>query len=111
MAEVIFLTGIWLYGNVLIGLGSLLIQLKADNGGSSGLSCSLTVQALLRRLEKRIYVELPDVVARTHIFTSLLDGRGLSSQQLEHMSQQTEGHSGSDIAALCKEVAMRYEPQ
>ena len=65
------------------------------------------MQALLRRLEKRIYVGLPDVAARTYICTNLHEGRGLSPEQLDHMSQQTEGHSGSDIAALCKEVAMR----
>ena len=64
-------------------------------------------QALLRRLEKRIYVGLPDSAARTHIFSSLLKERGLSPGQLAHMSSSTQGHSGSDIASLCKEVAMR----
>lgn len=65
------------------------------------------MQALLRRLEKRIYVSLPDEAARTHMFTRLLKDRGLSSEQLSNMSSQTCGHSGSDIASLCKEIAMR----
>ncbi|KAL3150569.1 hypothetical protein ABBQ32_000381 [Trebouxia sp. C0010 RCD-2024] len=63
--------------------------------------------ALLRRLEKRIHVDLPDSSARMHIFTSLLKDRGLSTGQIAHMSSSTEGHSGSDIASFCKEVAMR----
>ena len=65
------------------------------------------MQALLRRLEKRIFVGLPDLAARTHMVTRLLKDRGLSSEQVECVSSQTAGHSGSDIASLCKEVAMR----
>ncbi|DBA79175.1 hypothetical protein WJX77_012098 [Trebouxia sp. C0004] len=63
--------------------------------------------ALLRRLEKRIYVGLPDAAARILMFTSLLKDRGLSIEKLGHLSSQTAGYSGSDIASLCKEVAMR----
>lgn len=73
----------------------------------AGKSLLVSVQALLRRLEKRIYVSLPDLAARTHMFTRLLQDRGLSNEQLSYMGQQTEGYSGSDIASLCKEVAMR----
>ncbi len=61
----------------------------------------------MRRLEKRIYVGLPDTAARSLMFTSLLKDRGLSTEKLGHLSSQTAGYSGSDIASLCKEVAMR----
>lgn len=66
------------------------------------------MQALLRRLEKRIYVGLPDLAARSRMFSGLLKDRGLSPEQISQMSSETAGHSGSDIASLCKEVAMRW---
>ena len=52
-------------------------------------------------------MSLPDAAARTKIFTKLLKDRGLSSDDFAQLSSSTAGYSGSDIASLCKEVAMR----
>lgn len=68
----------------------------------------MVLQALLRRLEKRIHVDLPSQEARMRMFTSMLADRGVSQQQLLFLSEHTPGHSGSDIASLCKDVAIRY---
>ncbi|CAJ1935765.1 unnamed protein product [Sphenostylis stenocarpa] len=64
--------------------------------------------AMLRRLEKRILVPLPEPVARRAMFEELL------SQQPDDepipydlLVDQTEGYSGSDIRLLCKETAMQ----
>jgi katanin p60 ATPase-containing subunit A1 len=67
--------------------------------------------ALLRRLEKRILVPLPNEKARGLMLRGhLTDGwpegraRGLDYPDL---ARKTEGYSGSDISLLCKEAAMR----
>ena len=66
--------------------------------------------ALLRRLEKRVSVGLPDAAARAAIAHSLFRSRDVAEPRdsvLEPLATHTEGYSGSDIATLCKEAAMR----
>ena len=66
--------------------------------------------ALLRRLEKRVRVGLPDLEARAAIADRLLASRDVDEPRasvIEPLATRTEGYSGSDIATLCKEVAMR----
>ena len=65
------------------------------------------MQALLRRLEKRILVGLPDQQAREGMLVRLLQGRGPTPAQLAAAAAATAGYSGSDIACLAKEAAMR----
>ena len=64
--------------------------------------------AMLRRLEKRVLVGLPDARAREAIVEKLLASHakepGVSAREV---AQATEGYSGSDVATLCKEMAMR----
>nr|GMD87926.1 katanin P60 ATPase-containing subunit A-like 2 isoform X2 [Ipomoea batatas] len=64
--------------------------------------------AMLRRLEKRILVPLPEPEARKAMFEELLP----SASDEEHLPydllvEKTEGYSGSDIRLLCKEAAMQ----
>jgi katanin p60 ATPase-containing subunit A1 len=63
--------------------------------------------ALLRRLEKRILVPLPTDVARATIMRGVLAPKGGSALDFEQLAAQTEGYSGSDLALVCKEAAMR----
>ena len=66
--------------------------------------------ALLRRLEKRVSVGLPDGDARAAIARGLFRSRDVAEPRdsvLEPLATNTEGYSGSDIATLCKEAAMR----
>jgi katanin p60 ATPase-containing subunit A1 len=64
--------------------------------------------ALLRRMEKRVFVGLPDVDARRAMFTRLLGGRKLAPEVsvTDLAAKHTENYSGSDVATLCKEMAM-----
>lgn len=72
--------------------------------------------ALLRRLEKRIYVKLPDKAARKVMletnfarhFSSLSPPcASENSIDFEYVASETEGFSGADIKLLCKEAAMQ----
>ena len=64
-------------------------------------------QALLRRLEKRIYVPLPEAPARKAIFANLFEKVRLDADvDLNSLADRTAGFSGSDIWLLCKEAAM-----
>ncbi|XP_063133738.1 katanin p60 ATPase-containing subunit A-like 2 isoform X5 [Rattus norvegicus] len=70
--------------------------------------------AMLRRLEKRILVDLPSQEARQamiyHWLPPVSKNHALELRtQLEYsvLSQETEGYSGSDIKLVCREAAMR----
>ncbi|GLG96667.1 Spastin, partial [Gryllus bimaculatus] len=68
--------------------------------------------AILRRLEKRILVDLPSPDARKCMFQHYLPPVTLNTPNLEcdlnydHLAQITEGYSGSDIKLVCKETVM-----
>lgn len=72
--------------------------------------------AMLRRLEKRILVDLPTKEARQRMIEHHLpkqistnkNGLEIRSEiAYEDLAEKTEGYSGSDIRLLCKEAAMR----
>ena len=85
--------------------------------------------AFLRRLEKRVYVPLPNTPSRIKMFAYYLlppPSSSLSQQQQKQEQRQcryrlsfteekyfkkfaemTEGYSGADIKLICKEAAMR----
>ncbi|XP_021744004.1 katanin p60 ATPase-containing subunit A-like 2 isoform X2 [Chenopodium quinoa] len=64
--------------------------------------------AMLRRLEKRILVPLPDPEARRGMFEELLPSTPNDDQvPYDVMVEKTEGYSGSDIRLVCKEAAMQ----
>ncbi|XP_038646400.1 katanin p60 ATPase-containing subunit A-like 2 isoform X2 [Scyliorhinus canicula] len=70
--------------------------------------------AMLRRLEKRILVDLPSKEARQamilHWLPPLSDSGGVALRtELDYslLGEETEGYSGSDIKLVCKEAAMR----
>lgn len=63
--------------------------------------------ALLRRLEKRIFVPLPEYEARIDMFKMLLSPDIAEDDlEFESFAQRTEKYSGSDISLVCKEAAM-----
>ncbi|XP_026391865.1 katanin p60 ATPase-containing subunit A-like 2 isoform X1 [Papaver somniferum] len=64
--------------------------------------------AVLRRLEKRILVPLPEPEARKAMFEELLPAV-CEAEDLPYdlLIEKTEGYSGSDIRLVCKEAAMQ----
>ncbi|XP_022715542.1 katanin p60 ATPase-containing subunit A-like 2 isoform X1 [Durio zibethinus] len=64
--------------------------------------------AMLRRLEKRILVPLPEPEARRAIFEELLaEQHGEEALPYDILVERSEGYSGSDIRLVCKEAAMQ----
>ena len=77
-------------------------------------------EAIRRRLEKRIYIPLPDQEARTELFRICLKNIEVGPYiSTEALSDATEGYSGADIHLVCREAAMmpmrrllsEYSPQ
>jgi katanin p60 ATPase-containing subunit A1 len=71
--------------------------------------------ALIRRLEKRIFIGMPDFDAlvsmlRKHLPVDLVDGFGnqVVSDQLDYRkgAEMLNGYSGSDVKSICKEAIM-----
>lgn len=64
--------------------------------------------AALRRFVKRVYVPLPDKETRKVLLSKLLvkHHNPLSSAEMETLSRQTEGYSGSDLTALARDAAL-----
>ncbi|MEM2878439.1 MAG: CDC48 family AAA ATPase [Candidatus Hadarchaeales archaeon] len=66
--------------------------------------------ALLRpgRFDRLVYVGPPDEKARLDILKIHTKGMPLAKDvDLKQLAKETEGYSGSDLAALCREAAMR----
>ncbi len=67
-------------------------------------------QAIRRRFDKRIYIPLPDLKARQHMFKVHLGDtpHNLTESDFESLARKTEGFSGSDISVCVKDVL--FEP-
>jgi len=65
-------------------------------------------EAARRRFVKRLYIPLPEAVARRHIITNLLTSQphDLNDHQLDVVMNKTDGYSGADMANLCREAAL-----
>merc|ERR1711972_481460 len=64
-------------------------------------------EALRRRLEKRIYIPLPEPVGRRQLFEiNLRDVKKDADVQIEDLVRRTEGYSGADVTSVCREAAM-----
>ncbi|KAL7098530.1 hypothetical protein ACP275_09G023200 [Erythranthe tilingii] len=65
--------------------------------------------AVIRRLPRRIYVDLPDAQNRLKILKIILARENLEPEfSFEQLANATEGYSGSDLKNLC--VAAAYRP-
>ncbi|XP_067673584.1 fidgetin-like protein 1 isoform X2 [Haliotis asinina] len=65
-------------------------------------------EAARRRFVKRLYIPLPDTVARQHIIENLLSQQSfsLSDTDIQTICHKTDGYSGADMANLCREAAL-----
>eukprot|EP00760_Papus_ankaliazontas_P019250 PhM_4_TR17977/c0_g1_i1/m.20409/K07767/KATNA1; katanin p60 ATPase-containing subunit A1 len=64
-------------------------------------------EAMRRRLEKRIYIPLPDEAGRAALFRLHLKGVTLADDvDFEELARQTDSYSGADINQVCRDAAM-----
>lgn len=64
---------------------------------------------MLRRLEKRIFIPLPDYETRAELFETYLNTKNIElypKVDFKEFASKTEGYSGSDIKLVCKEALM-----
>lgn len=60
-----------------------------------------------RRLEKRIYIPLPDFKARIDLFKLCLKDIPLSIDvDIESLASCSDGYSGADVHIVCREASM-----
>ena len=63
--------------------------------------------ALRRRLEKRVYIPLPEKEGRLQLFRINLKTVALQEDiNWEKLVEITEGYSGADLANVCREAAL-----
>ena len=64
-------------------------------------------EALRRRLEKRIYIPLPNEKGLKQLFDINLKGIKLAEDfDVNKLLKKLKGYSGADIANVCREAAM-----
>ena len=72
-------------------------------------------EAFRRRLEKRIYIPLPDQESRKSLFKLNLQGVKVSEDvELDYLADKSDGYSGADITNVCRDasfMAMRRRIQ
>lgn len=66
--------------------------------------------AIRRRFEKRVYIPLPEAIARTTMFKIHIGGtpHSLTDADFTELGRMTEGFSGSDISVAVRDAL--YEP-
>ena len=63
--------------------------------------------ALRRRFEKRIYINLPNKVGRKQMFDINFKGIKLDKDvKIDELVEKTKGYSGHDIASVCREASL-----
>lgn len=64
-------------------------------------------EALRRRLEKRVYIPLPDVEGRTELFRINMKGIEMNPDvMVDELAEKSSGYSGADVANVCRDASM-----
>ena len=89
-------------GGVVVGNADALVMVLATSNRPWDLD-----EALRRRLERRIYVPLPDMPARREMLSIHLRGLRLDhGVDLTVLAERTRGYSGADLQLVCRDASM-----
>ena len=95
----------------------LLVQMDGIGAGASAEELVMVLatsnkpwdldEAMRRRLERRIYVPLPDTPSRKEMLAIHLGGIKLgASIDLDRLAELTQGYSGADLQLACRDASM-----
>ncbi|CAD5206836.1 unnamed protein product [Bursaphelenchus okinawaensis] len=96
--------------------GELLVQIDGMNDETDRTVLLLAAtnrpwdldEAFRRRLEKRIYVGLPDTETRLDLLKNCLSSVKLGDDvNLNELAAKTQGYSGADVTNLCRDAALQ----
>lgn len=76
--------------------------------GATNIPWSLD-DALLRRMERRVYIPLPDQHARAKMFSINLGNtpHDLTESDFQELAKKSDGYSGADVAILVRDAIMQ----
>lgn len=63
-------------------------------------------EALRRRLEKRVYIPLPDLEGRTALLEGALKDIKIEDLNIDQLASTLDGYSGADITNICRDASM-----
>ena len=64
-------------------------------------------EAIRRRLEKRIYIPLPDIAGRKDLFSiNMKEVEMEADVDLDELALKSNGYSGHDLANVCRDASM-----
>ena len=64
-------------------------------------------EALRRRLEKRVYIPLPDAIGRQELFRINMKSVELDEDvHWDELADKSNGYSGADVANVCRDASM-----
>lgn len=63
-------------------------------------------EALRRRLEKRVYIPLPDLTGRIALLEGALLGIKIENLDIQKLASSLDGYSGADISNICRDASM-----
>eukprot|EP01042_Synura_sphagnicola_P001576 gene1576-1830_t len=89
-------------GSVELGAGSKTVIVLAATNTPWDLD-----EALRRRLEKRVYIPLPDLDGRKELFRINMKEVELGGDvDLDALAEKSSGYSGADVANVCRDASM-----
>ena len=89
-------------GEAAVGAGSKTVIVLAATNTPWDLD-----EALRRRLEKRVYIPLPDLQGRKELFRINMKEVELGEDvDLDELAEKSNGYSGADVANVCRDASM-----
>ncbi|MED6218868.1 Katanin p60 ATPase-containing subunit A1 [Stylosanthes scabra] len=85
----------------------LLVQVDGVNNSSTNEDVCITHDRSMRRLEKRIYIPLPNFESRKELIRINLKTVEVAADvNIDDVARRTEGYSGDDLTNVCRDASL-----